>query len=125
MDIEKSLQQLKETADSTFLRELTFTREMEQKVWERTKRKKRLPGIGWWGSMVVAAAVLLLVLPAIYSHSPLTPQGQGSGTKQKPVLFPGAVWQVPSLWKASPLQSATVNGLSFQYYGEKPVRIIT
>lgn len=131
MDLDKSLQRLKEAADRTTLRDIRFSRDMEQGVWQRIYSKKRPASMGKTGAWTVTAmttatvALLILLLPAILPTRTENSGKRGNESAPHSLLFPRVVWEVPSLWKASEEQKGLVDGQTFQYYGEKPVRLIT
>jgi hypothetical protein len=122
MDVDKRLQQLQQAADSTLLRDVVFTTEMERKV--RTKIAKRsrsqLPRV------VSLAAALILIALVLWN---MVPVGGEKWTANRPEpqhsMLPGMVWEPPVLWKPSREKTDMFAGQPFTYIGEKPVRIIT
>jgi hypothetical protein len=122
MDIEKSLKQLKQTADGTLMKDFTFTASMEQQVRERINARKNHVRYRWYAGTVAAAAVLLLFFEVFSQWRPIDPHGQAE--KEKRLLLPHLLWEPPSLWHPAPLQTEVYDNQRFSYYGEKPVRVI-
>ncbi|MGE5702406.1 MAG: hypothetical protein ACM32O_07750 [Clostridia bacterium] len=145
MDIDKSLKGLKEAADQELLKDVIFTSQMQRDVRERTKQPhfdRKASKWKWASGLVTAFCIVVLLItnmpldvtpsavpsstggmpnssvPAFTPPSPSTPMPADT-TTEKPIIPSAAKWQ------PSALHTGQFEGKSFQYYGEKPVRVIT
>jgi hypothetical protein len=123
MDVDKTLRQLKQAADSTLFRDVVFTPEMEARVRAKVNKRNQsnVPRI-----VSVAAAVVLLAA-VLWKIVPLGEADKWTATRPQPQhsMLPDAVWKPPVLWKPSPRTEMYQQNTPFSYYGEKPVRIVT
>ncbi|MBO8164130.1 MAG: hypothetical protein H0Z34_10480 [Brevibacillus sp.] len=123
MDIDKLLRELKESADNRYLRDLTFTPQMEQHVRERIAKKRNRSqfwnGFHWVVGTALAACSLFVILTLQQlTGNPAGWQGAGS---DRFAVRPGEA----AAWQPSPLAVGSYQGTAFSYYGQKPVRIIS
>jgi hypothetical protein len=125
MDEDKRLRQLKERADQTIFREVSFTAELEQGVRNRLRKRSRAP-LMRFGTAGVAVCLLFFALWQVW---PLAGnqglEGNGSTSANPPSLLPGGTVETPVLWQPSPVVQSTYDNQPFSYIGEKPVRVIT
>ncbi|MFY0545119.1 hypothetical protein [Brevibacillus sp. H7] len=122
MDVDKSLRQLRERADSTLLRDVVFSVEMEQKILSKINKQKKQGAL----SPILYAAAFLMIGLAVWKWVPLGEEHRLSNQPERSeTILPGAAWNPPVLWQPSPEQTGTYDNKPFHYFGEKPVRIIT
>ncbi|WP_019119975.1 hypothetical protein [Brevibacillus massiliensis] len=113
MDVDKSLQQLRDTADRTLLQDVVFSADLERQVLERVRRTGGRRG--WFSGGWIAAAAILLCLIG----------WAGSGSISEWLGQSGRAAGSPSeTWQPSRSVTAIYEGNPFSYVGEKPVRII-
>lgn len=125
MDVEKSLQELKRAADSTLLKEIVFTSEMERTVKERVMSGRAAPRRNrLLASVIAVASAAAIFLFSLWQPMDSAIDQESSQPGKPPLQFPGAVWETPTLWKPSPPQVGKIGQDRFTYLGEKPVRII-
>ncbi|WP_289135762.1 hypothetical protein [uncultured Brevibacillus sp.] len=123
MDETKWLEQLKERADRTVMRDVQFTSAMEERVRQKIRKKA-----DWRPLLVpIVAAIFCLIIWQALPKELGNDQAAKPGTVMNPApsLLPGGVLETPVLWKPSTPTKSTYQNQTFTYLGEKPVRVIT
>lgn len=124
MDETQWLEKLKERADQSLLRDVHFTTTMEEGVRQRIHKQASLRSR--WGRLSFPAVVVLLFL-LIWQVWPAKLGEEHAAQPPQPVpsLLPGGALETPVLWKPSVPTKTTLDGQSFTYIGDKPVRMVT
>ncbi|MGG1658769.1 hypothetical protein [Brevibacillus sp. NRS-1366] len=123
MDENQWLEQLKDRADQTVLRDVQFTSVMEKRVRQRINKKTWFQS-GWGLLSYPAVVVLLFVLIWQIWPARIGEEHAAQPAKPAPSLLPGGVLETPVLWIPSTQTKSSFDGQPFTYLGEKPVRII-
>ncbi|UYZ12245.1 hypothetical protein A6764_15635 [Brevibacillus sp. WF146] len=126
MERDQWLRELKERADETVCKDVTFTPGMEEavrkRIRQRSQRQRRGPLLASASAAVTLLALWMWWPDALQPKQPTAP-GPAPETTVPPLF--GLVSSPPVLWNPSPQTETVHDGKPFRYVGEKPVRIIT